>query len=93
LIPKPQPPLEFTPSCDLKSELVEIAVPQFSQVIGKQILELGLPQGALIVLVSKADGCLTPNGGTILEAGDQLLFLANKDDIVKIRTLVESKGA
>jgi len=93
LIPKPQPPLEFTPSCDLKSELVEIAVPQFSQVIGKQILELGLPQGALIVLVSKADGCLTPNGGTILEAGDQLLFLANKDDIVKIRTLVESKEA
>jgi cell volume regulation protein A len=92
MIRKPQPPLEFAPSCDLKSELVEIRIPQHSQVVGKQILELGLPQGALIVLVSKADECFTPNGGTILEAGDQLLMLADKDSMAKIRTLLESKG-
>jgi potassium/hydrogen antiporter len=92
LIPKPQSLLEFVPSCNLKSELVEIRIPQDSQVIGKQILELRLPQGALIVLVSKADECVTPNGGTILEAGDQLLLLADKDGTAKIRTLVESKA-
>ncbi len=90
LPPKPQSVLEFTPSCNLKSELVEITVPPRSQVIGKQILELGLPPGALIVLVSKADQCFTPNGGTILEVGDQLLLLAHKDDLPKIQTLVES---
>jgi cell volume regulation protein A len=92
LIPKPQSPLEFVPSCNLKSELVEIKIPQGSQVIGKQILELGLPKGALVVLVSKVDECFTPNGGTILDAGDQLLLLADKEDIAKIRKLVESKG-
>jgi cell volume regulation protein A len=92
LTPKPPALLEFIPSCSLKSELVEITVPQHSQVIGKQILELGLPQGALIVLVSKPDGCLTPHGGTSLDAGDQLLLLADQEDIAKIRTLVESKG-
>jgi len=92
LITRTQPPLEFTPSCDLKSELLEIPVPPHSQVIGKQILELGLPQGALIVLVSNSNGCLTPNGGTVLQTGDQLLFMANKEDVGKIRTLIESKA-
>jgi cell volume regulation protein A len=92
LFPKPQSVLEFAPSCDLKSELVEITIPPHSQIIGKQILELGLPQGALIVLVSKMEECFTPNGGTVLGAGDKLLLLADKDDLPKIRTLVESKG-
>jgi hypothetical protein len=29
---------------------------------------------------------------SILEAGDQLLMLADKDSMAKIRTLLESKG-
>jgi cell volume regulation protein A len=92
LTPKPRPLLEISPSGDLKSELVEISVPHDSPVIGQRIWELELPQGALIVLVSEAESCITPNGGTVLEAGDQILFFAVKEDLPRIRALVGSQS-
>jgi cell volume regulation protein A len=88
LIPASQPPLEFNPSCDWRSEILEIRVPQNSPAAGKQILELGLPEGALIILVSKAERCLIPSGGTVLEPGDQLLIFADKKDIPQVRSLI-----
>lgn len=88
LIPASQIPLEFNPSCDWKSEILEIRVPQNSPAVGKQILELGLPEGALIILVSKAERCLIPSGGTVLDPGDQLLIFADKKDIPQVRSLI-----
>ncbi len=88
---KPQYPLEFMPACDLKSELVEMTVPHQTVVVGKQIGELGLPQGVLFVLISRGEECFILNGGTILNADDQILVLAHKKDIPAIRSLTESR--
>jgi potassium/hydrogen antiporter len=88
LVPPPKPSLEFAPACDWKSELLEIKVPPDSPAAGKQILELGLPEGALIILVSKAETCLIPSGSTILDPGDQLLIFAAPQEIPQIRGLL-----
>ncbi len=83
--------LDFPLACNLNSEIVELSVGRESGVVGKQLLDLGLPSGALILLVSRVGECLIPGGGTVLEAGDQLLIMADRKDIPKIHSLVESK--
>jgi cell volume regulation protein A len=88
-LPKSQPPLEIGPSCNLKNELVEITIPPNSAVVGKQIVELGLPPGTLIVLISRDGECFAPGGGTVLAENDAVLLLAERVDITRIRSILE----
>lgn len=90
LAAKRQYPLEFLPTSSTKSNLVELQVPSNSLVVGKRILELGLPKGALVVLISRKEEFIVPSGGTSLEAGDTMLVLADKNDLVHLRSLVET---
>ncbi|MEL6607230.1 MAG: cation:proton antiporter [Bacteroidota bacterium] len=64
-------------SGDVKSELLELVVPESSMATGKTIAELGLPKASLIVLISRNENYLTPHGSTIIEAGDKLMVMAD----------------
>jgi len=78
-------PLEFSSDAKNDTELIEIIVPNNSQIEGKQIVDLNFPKDSRIVLVIRDDKNLIPSGGTILEGGDVLLLLANKktNDLIK----------
>ena len=54
--------------------------PEDASIAGKQIVEAGLPRGALIALVRRGEEFVVPNGDTILSAGDKLLVLADKEN-------------
>ncbi|MAT06575.1 MAG: hypothetical protein CL424_16165 [Acidimicrobiaceae bacterium] len=56
---------------------VEMTITGTSIAIGRQIVELGLPDGVLIVALTRDDDLIVPQGGTVLEPGDQLLVLAD----------------
>jgi len=83
-----QYPIEFNPTTDLKSELAEVPVPAQSAVIGRSLIELALPAGALIVLIRRGDDVLVPRGSTRIEPGDTLLALAEPDALGRIRGIV-----
>src|SRR5690606_14104429 len=70
-------PIEFTPSGNFRSDLVEVAVEPGSALAGRTIVEAGLPQGALIVIVSRGKEFIVPRGATVLEPGDTLLMFAD----------------
>jgi Trk K+ transport system NAD-binding subunit len=40
-----------------------------------------LPETALVVLVNKKDKFVIPSGGTVLEAGDRMMVLADQESI------------
>lgn len=86
-------PLEFNPMGDLKSDLVEIAVPNGSPAISKPIVELGIPTGALIVMLRRNQEFIVPNGGTVIQAGDTMLMLAQKDDLPEVERIVSPHNA
>ena len=86
-------PIEFNPTTDLKSELVEVPVPATSAAIGRSLIELALPAGALIVLIRRGDDVLVPRGSTQIESGDTLLALAEPDALGRIRGIVGEIGA
>jgi cell volume regulation protein A len=67
---------------------VEVPVPAQSAVIGRSLIELALPAGALIVLIRRGDDVLVPRGSTQIESGDTLLALAEPDALGRIRSIV-----
>lgn len=73
-------PLDFELSDDVKTELIELELPAESPAAGKQIVELGFPKPALIVMVKRKKKFITPNGNTTLEPHDKLMVLADSDD-------------
>lgn len=75
--PKRIYPIEFTPVGGFKSELKELAVPPNSPMAGKAIVELGLPDDFLVVLIARQNDFVMPSGGTVIEPGDTLLALAD----------------
>jgi cell volume regulation protein A len=85
---KRRSPLEFEPANGIRGELVEIELPVNSPAAGHRIVELGLPKGALLVLIGRGDGFLVPTGRTLLEAGDTLYLLADKEVLRQVKEII-----
>jgi cell volume regulation protein A len=81
-------PLEFSPVQGVDTELVDLIVPYNSPAAGKPIVELGMPPDSLIVLVSRDESFLVPSGGTVLQEGDTVLVLVNKNNLPQVRSVL-----
>jgi len=81
----PRAPIEVTRGNQLKGDLLELVVPAGSLAVGRQILELSLPRGALIVLIGRGSEHIVPDGNTVLAQGDHLLILANQTVLAATR--------
>ena len=69
--------------------LLHIDLTSESASVGRQIVELGLPPTALIVLLNRDGDRFIPEGATILEAGDGLLIATRKPDEDELRRRFE----
>jgi cell volume regulation protein A len=76
----------------LLTKLTEIDIPHDSPVIGKQILNLGLPKTTLISFIKREKKFITPQGTTIIEAHDKLFILAeDEESLEKVLERLEIK--
>ncbi len=88
-VPKrPVYPIELNPMRGFTDELQEIHIPENSTCAGKTIVELGLPEKLLVILVARDKEFIVPNGGTPLLAGDTLIVLSDKESFDKVSTQV-----
>lgn len=95
-IPRRVYPIEYTPMGGLKSELKELPVPPDSNMAGKAIVELGLPDDFLVILIARENDFVLPSGGTVLQGGDTLLVLSDRQSFVEVQAkfnLQEEKRA
>lgn len=83
-------PLEYVPTGDMRSDLIELDVPPKSQAIGRSIISLNLPKEALIVLIQRKGNVIVPKGGTHIEADDTMLVLAEKGPFAELKKIIES---
>jgi len=72
--------------------LVEFDIDQNSPIIGKRIVNLGLPASGLIVLLHRDGDFLVPSGSTTIEAGDRLLVLTDIEFLPTIQSRLGSQG-
>lgn len=84
-------PIKFSDKNNSDNDLTEIVVPKDSHVIGKQIIDLDLPEKSLIVLISREDQFVIPKGDTKILQDDVLLFLSSKEDIAKTKDIFIGK--
>ncbi|RPI48929.1 MAG: potassium/proton antiporter, partial [Chloroflexi bacterium] len=89
MVPKRVYPIEYTPMGGFKSELQELPVPSDSPMVGKAIVEMGLPDEFLIILVARENDFVLPSGGTVLQAGDTLLVLSDEASLEDVVTRFE----
>lgn len=87
--PPPRSPLAYVMRDGvISNDLFEVTVPETSVAVGKQIIDLHLPKGVLIVLIGRNADMLVPSGATIIEAGDKLLLVAGEAR-EKVREILE----
>ncbi len=78
-------PLQFAPPVGSDTELLEFILPVHSAVAGKAVVDLKLPDDALVVLVSRGDQFLVPSGLTVLEEQDIIQVMASKASLPSVR--------
>jgi cell volume regulation protein A len=64
----------------IKSRLTEIVIPEDCPIVGKQIVQLGMPKTAIISFIRRGDGYITPSGATELEINDRLFVLTENEE-------------
>ncbi|HOW72740.1 MAG TPA: potassium/proton antiporter [Phycisphaerae bacterium] len=77
---RPRTPLELERTEEnARATMADVIVGPDSGAAGKRIIELGLPRGALIVLVNRDGEYFVPNGGTVLQPNDVAVVLGDED--------------
>lgn len=79
---------ELIPDAAISKDLVEMVLPGTARAAGRQVVDLGLPRGVLIVLVTRDEDAIVPQGGTVLEPGDRLLILVDSSTEAGVREIL-----
>lgn len=85
-----RPKFNFNDDDDFASQLQEIVVDD-PTCHGKRIMDLNLPEGALIVYVKRDRQYITPKGSTRVSIGDKILILATDDRLANSAYNILSK--
>lgn len=67
--------LDLELSEDYRNSIVELVMPTSAHAVGKSIVDLDFPKTSLIVLIKRGNKFITPNGLTVIEAGDELMIM------------------
>ena len=71
----PKIPLEFENTGNLDGETREFEILAGSKFIGMKLAELGLPKGALVLLIRREGGFIIPHGNIQIQENDGLMVL------------------
>jgi Trk K+ transport system NAD-binding subunit len=59
--------------------------------VGKAIAELDLPRSAVFVSIRRDDEVIIPRGDTLLETGDVVTTLCERESVATVRKLLVSR--
>ena len=88
LLSRRRSPLVFEPTEGIRGDLVEIDLPAGSSGVGRQLVNLGLPPGTLMVLIGREQRFFVPDGSTVLEAGDTLFVLCTAETLRQVKGIL-----
>lgn len=59
--------------------LRDVRIPPHSPAAGKRVIDLGLPEHTLLVLLAREGAYLVPRGITVIQPGDRLIYVADPE--------------
>ncbi|WP_313344095.1 NAD-binding protein [Sedimentibacter sp.] len=69
--------INFMPLENENLQLLEVLVENISDVCGKQIMDLGLPNDTIIGCILRGNNTIVPNGRTEIHEGDKLMIFTS----------------
>ncbi|MEA3508834.1 MAG: Trk system potassium transporter TrkA [Synergistota bacterium] len=63
----------------IDAEVLEVVLDDESPTAGKRVMDIGMPQGILLALVSRRGEAFVPWGDTVLEKGDEIMLFASSE--------------
>lgn len=73
----------------LGADAIEVTAAPSDALVGHRIRDLGLPRAAIVNVIVRGGQALPPRGSTRIEAGDRLHVLIRRDEMARMRTLLE----
>jgi potassium/hydrogen antiporter len=86
-------PLEPGPHEADAAALREVHIPPGAAVDGSQLVEVGLPDEALVVLLRREGSFIVPQGSTVLRGDDRALVLAEPERFDAVKALLQQMAA
>jgi trk system potassium uptake protein TrkA len=62
-----------------EANLMKLTLPSESPLVGQRVGDVGLPENAALVTVFRAGSIIVPTPDEVLEAGDEILLVANTE--------------
>jgi CIC family chloride channel protein len=76
---------------DDRAQFIDIPILPDSRASGKTVAGLGLPKNAVMVLIRRGRDLQIPRGDTILETGDTVTMLCERECVQEVRTLFATR--
>lgn len=70
------------------ANLAQLTLPADNPLVGRRVCDLALPANSALVTILRGDRVILPQRDDVLEAGDEMLFVAESDVEDSIRTMV-----
>ena len=75
------------------AEVLEFEAQLSSEAVGRALRDIRVPRGALIAAIVREETVLIPRGTTVIEEGDHIVVLAQKDAVGRVSQLLRSQEA
>jgi trk system potassium uptake protein TrkA len=72
--------------------LAQLTLPANNPLVGRRICDLALPANSALVTIRRDNRVILPKRDEVLEAGDEMLFVAGADMEDQIRTVVRGQA-
>ncbi|CAJ1497141.1 potassium channel family protein [[Mycobacterium] holstebronense] len=76
-----------------QASLTKLTLPDDNPLIGRQVCDIVLPEGAALVAVQRGDRVILPRATEALQAGDEMLFAAASGIDDEVRAVVHGAPA
>ncbi|MCP4153082.1 MAG: Trk system potassium transporter TrkA, partial [bacterium] len=74
-----------------QAEVMEAVALETSDIVGKPLNRLHIPEGVLIAGIIRDSAVIIPKGGNIIEPGDRIIIFAMRQAISKIENILSVK--
>ncbi|OHT85363.1 potassium channel family protein [Mycobacteroides saopaulense] len=74
------------------ADLTKLTLPQDNPLVGRRVADLDMPPNAALVTVVRSGTVVLPTPEDVLEAGDEMLFVANSAAELAIRAAIHGVG-
>jgi len=80
--------LNVAPLKDEDTEVIEVEAQETSEVVGKPLSQVNLPQGSLVAAVIQKDSVEIATGDTVVQPGDRLVIFVTRKVLKKVEKLL-----